>query len=531
MEENKLLVGYYRLSMEDDSSEKESNSIMNQRMLVRDYVFGHADLSAMEFRELYDDGYSGATLNRPAMQELLELIRREKVGCIVVKDFSRFSRDYIELGTYLEQILPFMGIRFISISDKYDSREYNGRTLGLDSQFKGLLADFYVKDQSVKVKSALETKREKGKYCAGSAPFGYFRNLENKEELLIVEEEAVVIRRVFELTLQRYSKTEICKLFNEENVKTPLQYMKERQKVNQKQIDSGKLLWTSDMVRKIINDKNYYGCMVYGKTKIPDPGSGKEVPVPKDQWKVMEGHHEPIVSKEVFEQAQALQIRHTRSSKFNKTENILNGYVKCGHCHRNLTLSKEYKGHGYYSCSYATGKEKTECFSGKLDNRILEQMLIQDWKRVVQTQIDQVQMQEQMKAEQGKKIKNAEADIQRLERKLEDLQFQKSRNYEQYHDGILSKEEFIRVRKELEMEQEQIRQEIQETKRSITKEQELLEKQYVPLEDLMKYQGYDKIDRELLEQNLDVVYVNDDGRVEICWKSCSNDVTSTGGVL
>lgn len=531
MAESKLLVGYYRLSMEDDSSEKESNSITNQRMLVRDYVSGHADLSAMEFRELYDDGYSGATLNRPAMQELLELIRREKVSCIVVKDFSRFSRDYIELGTYLEQILPFMGIRFISISDKYDSREYNGRTLGLDSQFKGLLADFYVKDQSVKVKSALETKREKGKYCAGSAPFGYFRNPENKEELLIVEEEAVVIRRVFELTLQRYSKTEICKLFNEENVKTPLQYMKERQKVNQKQIDSGMLLWTSDMVRKIINDRNYYGCMVYGKTKIPEPGSGKEVPVSKDQWKVMEGHHEPIVSKEVFEQAQALQIRHTRSSKYNKTENILNGYVKCGHCHRNLTLSKEYKGHGYYSCSYATGKEKTECFSGKLDNRILEQMLIQDWKCVVQTQIDQVQMQEQLKVEQVKKIKNAEADLQRLESKLENLQSQKSRNYEQYHDGVLSKEEFIRARKELETEQEQIQQEIQETKRSITKEQESMEKQYVPLDDLMKYQGYDKIDGELLEQNLDAVYVYDDGRVEICWKSCSNDVTSTGGVL
>lgn len=519
MEAEKLLIGYYRLSMEDDSSEKDSNSITNQRMLVNNFVQGNQDLSRMKFKELYDDGYSGATLNRPAMQELLNLVRQERVSCIVVKDFSRFSRDYIELGTYLEQILPFMGIRFISISDRYDSRDYNGKTLGLDSQFKGLLADFYVKDQSVKVKAALDTKREKGQYCSGSAPFGYQRNPDNKSELLIVEDEAEVVRRVFNLTLQRHSKTEICRLFNEENVKTPLQYMKERQKVNQKQIDSGKLLWTSDMVRKIINDKNYYGCMVYGKTKIPEPGSGKEVLVPREQWKVKEGHHEPIVSKETFEQVQSIQIRHTRSSKHNKTENIMNGFVKCGYCHRNLTLSKEYKGHGYYSCAYAKGREKTKCFSGKLDNRILEQMLITDWKRVVQTQIDQVQMQEQMKAEQETEIEKCNSDIQRLERKLEDMKGENSRNYEKYHEGILSKEEFLNARKELEHEREQVQEAIHETKRQIAEKQEMLEKQYMPVDELMKFQGYDKIDREMLEKNLEVVYVHDDGRVEICWKT------------
>lgn len=273
------------------------------------------------------------------------------------------------------------------------------------------------------------------------------------------------------------------------------------------------------MIRKILNDKNYYGCMVYGKTKIPDPGSGKEVPVPREQWKVLEGHHEPIVSKEVFEQAQALQIRHTRSSKYNKTENMLNGFVKCGHCKRNLTLSKEYKGHGYYSCSYATGKEKTECFSGKLDNRILEQMLIQDWKRVVQEQIDQVQMQEQMKEEQEANLEKCNFDIQRFEKKLEDMKLENSLNYEKYHEGILSKEEFLNARKELENEREQVQEAIRETKKQKTEKQEVLEKQYMSVDELMRLQGYDKIDREMLEKNLDAVYVHDDGRVEILWKA------------
>ncbi|NCC45174.1 MAG: hypothetical protein EOM18_16680, partial [Clostridia bacterium] len=120
MAEEKILIGYYRLSMEDDT-DVESNSITNQRLLVKDYITSIPELNAMPFQEFYDDGYSGASMKRPSIQEVIQLIQADKVGCIVVKDFSRFSRDYIELGTYLDQIFPFMGIRFISISDRYDS--------------------------------------------------------------------------------------------------------------------------------------------------------------------------------------------------------------------------------------------------------------------------------------------------------------------------------------------------------------------------------------------------------------------------
>ena len=154
-------------------------------------------------------------MERPAIKQVSELARENKVQCIVVKDFSRFARNYIEMGTYLEQIFPFLGVRFISISDRYDSKDYKGKSSDIEVQFKGLIADFYVKDQSVKVKAAVSTRRGKGEYCCGSAPYGYRINPENKKELVIVEDEAEVIRRVFELTNQRYSKMEICRLFNE----------------------------------------------------------------------------------------------------------------------------------------------------------------------------------------------------------------------------------------------------------------------------------------------------------------------------
>lgn len=199
MNDQKILIGYYRLSLEDGSA-GESNSIINQRKLVKDYISHISELAELPFQEFYDDGYSGSSMERPGIQQVLELARNEQVQCIVVKDFSRFSRDYIEMGTYLEQIFPFLGIRFISVFDHYDSKDYKGKSSDIEVQFKGLIADFYVKDQSVKVKSAVSTKRSNGEYCCGSAPYGYRINPENKKELLIVEEEAEIIRRVFELT-------------------------------------------------------------------------------------------------------------------------------------------------------------------------------------------------------------------------------------------------------------------------------------------------------------------------------------------
>ena len=462
MSNQKMLIGYYRLSLED-GSDGESNSIINQRKLVKDYISHIPELAELPFQEFYDDGYSGSSMERPGIQQVLELARNEQVQCIVVKDFSRFSRDYIEMGTYLEQIFPFLGIRFISVSDHYDS--------------KGLIADFYVKDQSVKVKSAVSTKRSNGEYCCGSAPYGYRINPENKKELLIVEEEAEIIRRVFELTNQRYSKMDICRLFNEEGVLTPLQSMSRRQKSDSKKASSRGLQCTSDMVRKILNDKNYIGCMVYGKTKIPDPGTGKEVPVPRSEWKVLEDHHEPIVSKETFEKAQSLQIRHTRKSKFNKETTLLSSYVKCGNCRRSLTGSNQVHGHILYSCAYSQGKEDTGCFAGKADDKMLEHMV------------------------------------------LAEIKAQNQQNYEKYHEGQMSREEFLSEKKQLEEERKRLERRKKELEELINGEKEILTKKNIPVEQMMEYLGYEKLTEEMLEKYVKGIYVYDDGRVEVEWKA------------
>ncbi len=526
MSDQKLIIGYYRLSMEDDS-EGESNSIINQRKLVKDYISNIPELASMPFQEFYDDGYSGSSMDRPAIKQVLELARENKVQCIVVKDFSRFARNYIEMGTYLEQIFPFLGVRFISISDRYDSKDYKGKSsdievqfkgliadiemgtyleqifpfLGvrfisisdrydskdykgkssdIEVQFKGLIADFYVKDQSVKVKSAVSTRREQGEYCCGSAPYGYRINPENKKELVIVEDEAEVIRRVFELTNQRYSKMEICRLFNEEGVLTPLQSMSRRQKSDSKKAASRGLQWTRDMIRKIVDDKTYIGCMVYGKTKIPDPGTGKEVPVPRNQWKVMENHHEPIVSKEIFEKAQSLQIRYTKKSKFDRETTLLGGYVKCGNCHRSLTSSSPVHGHILYSCAYSKGKEDTGCFAGKADNKMLEHIVLAEIKAYLRQNISQEQMQQSMRKQHEDSIEAYKTESADCEKRQEQIKIQNRQNYEKYHEGQMNQKQFIEVKKQMEEERVRLQKRVEELEKLINGEKEILMKKNVP---------------------------------------------------
>lgn len=161
---------YMRLSKEDAFVHEESNSITMQRLLLRDYAMEHFPEAGI--REFADDGYTGTNFDRPGMQALLEAVRNMEIDCIIVKDFSRFARDYIELGSYLEQIFPFMGVRFISVNDKYDSVKQGGHPADVDVNFKGLLYDLYSKDMSVKIRSSLRAVKEQENYVGAFVPFG-----------------------------------------------------------------------------------------------------------------------------------------------------------------------------------------------------------------------------------------------------------------------------------------------------------------------------------------------------------------------
>ena len=160
----KKVAMYLRLSKEDEYIRDESNSISNQRALIKKHIRSIPELKKMDVAEFKDDGYTGKNMERPGMQELLEQVKAQKISCIVVKDISRFSRDHLETGKYLEQIFPFMGVRFIAINDNYDSKDFVGGIGEIDVAFKGILYDFYSEDLSQKIKSSFAAKKAQGKY-------------------------------------------------------------------------------------------------------------------------------------------------------------------------------------------------------------------------------------------------------------------------------------------------------------------------------------------------------------------------------
>lgn len=300
MEEKQRIAIYIRLSKEDDTCREESNSITMQRILLQKYAAAH--FTEYELLEFCDDGYTGTNLNRPGMQSMLKMARNGGIDCILVKDFSRFARDYIEIGSYLEQIFPFLGIRFISVNDHYDSRDYQGSIGDIDVNFRNLLYDLYSKDLSGKVRSSLAVRKEKGQYVSANSPFGYEKDEKDRHALRVEQDEAEVVRRIFDLTLKGATSREIARLFNQTGVKTPIEFKIAKGKTSR--VPKGeRFLWSGSTICQILRNEVYIGNVVQ-KKYTKDFVGGKNHLNPREEWLISCHHHEPIIEKEVFERVQ-----------------------------------------------------------------------------------------------------------------------------------------------------------------------------------------------------------------------------------
>lgn len=314
----------------------ESNSIINQRMLLRAYAGKHFE--RYEWREFSDDGFSGTNFRRPGITDMLEQIREGEIDCVIVKDFSRFSRDYIELGSYLDQIFPFLGVRFISLNDNYDSERHRGSTAELGTSFKGLMYDLYSKDLSLKVKSSLSTRKEQGQYAIGNTPFGYGKVQEDRHRLVIAEDEAAIVRRIFLLTLEGRTTVEIAKLFNREKVQTPIEFKIRKNQTSRVPLGD-RFQWESSMICSILKNPVYAGDMVYGKYYRKEVG-GKNHLRPRSEWKIYRDHHPAIISRDDFEKVQKTRKSTGCGKKKGAKQHPLQGKVICGGCGRAMTLRR-----------------------------------------------------------------------------------------------------------------------------------------------------------------------------------------------
>ena len=290
---------YLRLSSEDHdlnrTDKSESESISNQRSILHDYIRSHSEFADDEIVEFCDDGWSGKNFERPGITELLKQVRSGQIQCILVKDLSRFGRDYLVVGNYISRVFPFLGVRFISVNDGFDSARPQDID-SLDTSFKTLIYDLYSRDLSKKVKNAMQQRAAKGLFLTPFAPYGYMKDPENKNHLIVDAEAAAVVRRLFDMADAGQSLVSIAATFNREGVLSPMMYKRAKNcsRTRWPSIHE-ESYWIPDQLGKMLRDRQYIGTIVYGRRRRDVIGSAHTVQNAKDEWTMVDDVHEAII--------------------------------------------------------------------------------------------------------------------------------------------------------------------------------------------------------------------------------------------
>ena len=348
---NYKAAAYLRLSKEEYNNEKESNSIINQRQIIDNYVKEHKEYKLVDY--YVDDGYSGTNFDRPEFQRMLEDIKNKKIDVIIIKDLSRLGRNYIETGNFVEVVFPAMGVSVISVDENYkmDSLDYYGSDY---VPLKNLFNDMYVKDISKKVRSSLIVKKHNGEFVGKLAPYGYTKNPKNKHKFLIDKNVSHIIIKIFDMTLDGKSRREVADFLNQNDILTPSEYLNIK---TNKDVTVMKK-WNSEMVNSILRNENYTGTLFQGKKRKLNYRVNKKINIDKDNWIVTKNHHEAIISKEKFDKVQEILDRKSKVNKDGSID-ILSGILKCKSCGSNM-IKRTSKGKVYYYCSNYYRKKNCE---------------------------------------------------------------------------------------------------------------------------------------------------------------------------
>ena len=345
---------YSRLSDDDadKGDKKESDSIVNQKEYIREYLKSMPEIRICHERA--DDGFSGVDIFRPDFQKMLEDVRSGEVNCIVVKDLSRLGRNYIDTGKYLQEFAR-LGVRFIAINDGYDTANLQGQVSTILLPIKNLMNDSYSRDISIKIRSHLEVKKRKGEFVGAFAGYGYMKDELDKNRLVIDDYAAEVIRDIFKWKLEGMSQQGISDRLNENGVLSPAEYKRSLgMKYHTGFKSNPHAKWTAVAVGRILRNPLYIGSTVQGKTGRPNYKIKALAPKPQEDWIIVEHTHEGIVSEEEFKTVNGLLRKDMRIPSSETTVYPLSGLIFCADCKQNMvrkTVPAKGKKYQYYTCS------------------------------------------------------------------------------------------------------------------------------------------------------------------------------------
>ncbi len=513
-----LCASYSRLS-QDDGDKEESNSIVNQKALIRDFMSEYPELQLVE--EYADDGFSGVNFERPDFKRMMQDVKSQRINCIIVKDLSRFGRNYIETGKYLEQVFPFLGVRFIAINDSIDTSRAQSDAEQFVLPFKNLFNDSYCKDISTKVRSQLAIKRKNGDFVGSFASYGYVKDPGNHNQLIIDPEAAEVVRSIFTWKIQGLSAERISDKLNSLGVLCPMEYKRlHGMKVSTNFRTNDKAKWSPVSVLRILKNELYVGVTTQGKTTTPSYKIKRLVEKPESEWDRVEGTHEAIISQDVFDAVQMLLMRDTRISPDEDQVYLFSGFLCCADCKLNMarrTRRYKEKVYSYYSC--AGFRKKSGCTSHNISEKLLYDAVLAAIRQqyLLVTDMERLLKYAQELPDDPNSLHQYEVQIAKLKDEIRRNQEMKLRLVENLNDGILTREEYLELSAIYDTRIRDSRLAIRnvETERDGMKD--------VPLENewlttFKKYQNVDKLDRVMLAELIQVIEVHENKQITVHFK-------------
>ncbi len=522
-------VGIYIRLSKEDSGKNNQNTVENQQKLLEDYVKDKPD---MKVYEVYiDNGFSGTNFERPAFQKMMEDAKRGRINCIIVKDLSRFGRSYLETGNYLEKIFPFLKIRFISVTDHFDTltaSSENGGALsnGIEIPLKNIINEVYAKDISRKVGSAIEIKKKEGRYGGGVAPYGYVKSKVVKGRYEIDEEAAEVVRYIFELRFQGYGYCSIVKILNEKGVKSPSAYRYEKGIVKNERMQ-GKL-WKIYAIQDMLRDEVYLGNMVRGKTHSAMYKGEKRHPVPRSEWIIVEGTHDPIISKELFDAVQAVNEMKTKehrdklekATEHPKRENLFRGKIFCGDCGITMGYTSSNQNSMSYYCTNYKENGAMGCVKKRISAKKLEKVILEAIQAHLQIFMESKEAIQSKNRDAGieKKRELLEQEIAELEKKEMQYRQKISSIYLDYKDILLTVQEYFMLKEKYQTILSELEADCKGKEQFLNEMQEEYGENMELTHVMEQYAGQMKVSKEMVDSLIERVEVYAKGRIHIVFR-------------
>ena len=520
---------YVRLSIENSGKDDDGDSIANQISFCKAYLAEHTDLKLYDIYE--DNGEKGTNFDRPEFKRMMDDIRGGKVKCVLVKDLSRFGRDYIEAGEYLEKIFPFMGIRFISITDGYDSLTCDDAEGALMIPLKNMINDVYAKDISRKIITSFRARQEKGEFLPAFAPYGYVKSKEVAYRYEVDQETAPYVRMIFEWKAEGVSHNEICKRLNDMGAVTPA-----RRKVDLGIWRAEKYkhtVWHGRTIIDIMKNPTYTGCIVYGRIPKSLYEGIKMHRAPEEEWRYVPDAHEPIISQELFDKVQKMFADRAEKFKAKMDENAplrelvtnhFKGKIYCGDCGKRMRFvkptDKRYpvdQDHAVYVCGGYLDSGYSRCSRHSIRYPVVADAVLAAINIQLELALKQEQLIRQMRGSVKEKnlIDKYVGQINYLSQELKKINSKRESLFENFAEGILDEAEYQFAKKKYDDEAVKVEKKLTAEKTKKVRLDDILSLSNEWLEAIHKAENITEVDAGLVKHLVSSVKIFEDNRVEV----------------